>query len=398
MTTLASQRKALVQRAAVVLMFLAVAIVAGTIVLRNHDAVVHGTKLDAATNAQIAAYVPPVKHVFVINIENKGFKSTWGDGIDGAGNGGDPYLAHDLRLKGNLLTQYYATAHNSLGNYIAQFSGQGPNPDIQLDCQVYRDITSTGVGSDGQVQGLTGCIFPRNTANIATKLQKSGTTWKGYMEGMKTPCQHPVVGSQDPTQKATATSEYAVRHNPFMYFHNIIDFPALCKAHVVELSNLAKDLRSYATTPRFSYITPDLCMDGHDSPCANGWPGGLKSIDVFMKVWVPRILNSPAFKQDGMLIITADESDSPQSDASSCCGEVAQNTPLAGITGSGGGLIGALVISKWTQPGSYSTVPYNHYAMLASIEEIFRVTKTGYAADPKLDRFGLDVYNSAWRS
>jgi hypothetical protein len=112
---------------------------------------------------------------------------------------------------------------------------------------------------------------------------------------------------------------------------------------------------------------------------------------------VPKILASPAFRRDGVLVITADESDSPQSDSTACCGEGASaNTPLPGISGPGGGRIGALVISRWTRPNTWSTTPYNHYALLASMEEVFGLPKLGYAGAAGLDTFGLDVYNSGW--
>ncbi|BBH18246.1 hypothetical protein Back2_25330 [Nocardioides baekrokdamisoli] len=406
MTALTFGRKAGFRRIVASLTFVAVAFVGGAIVLHNHDAAVQHDTLDAVTNSKIAAYVPPAKHVFVINIENKGFTNTWGDGVDGngygigAGNGGDPYLATTLRSKGALLTSYYGTAHNSEPNYIAQLSGQGPNPEMQGDCQTYSNFVSAGTAAMHQLRG-TGCIFPKGTASLAMQLQNSRHTWKGYEEDMATPCQHPTVGGVDNTQKATATSEYATRHNPFMYFHDIIDNPTNCAAHVVPLTQLSKDLSTYGSTPEYSLITPDLCNDGHDAPCANGQPGGLKSIDAWMKVWVPRIMASPAFKTDGVLVITADEADYPGSDnditgQTACCGETAVNTPKAGITNDGGGLIGALVISKWTKPGSWSSTPYNHYALLASLEDIFRLGYAGYASDPNLDHFGLDVYNSGW--
>ena len=49
-----------------------------------------------------------------------------------------PYLARTLRAKGVLLTHYYGTAHHSLGNYLAQISGQGPDYATQHDCATYR--------------------------------------------------------------------------------------------------------------------------------------------------------------------------------------------------------------------------------------------------------------------
>jgi hypothetical protein len=344
---------------------------------------------NAAPSSPTAAYVPPIKHVFVINIENKGYDTTWGASSPA------PYLAQTLRSQGVLLNSYYGTAHNSEPNYIAQISGQGPNPQMQGDCQIYSDFVGLLTVAPGQAVG-TGCVFPASVPTLPGQLQAAGLTWKGYMEDMGTPCRHPALNSQDTTQTAKVGDEYAARHDPFVYFHSIIDSPS-CAQHVVDLSALTTDLLAVSTTPNLSFITPNLCDDGHDSPCVDGRPGGLASVNAWMQVWVPKILNSPAFKQDGMLIITADEADSPQSDASACCGEgPGPNTPLPGIVGLGGGRIGALVISKWTAPDTWSTTPYNHYSLLASLEDIFGLPYIGYAQTAGLDRFGLDVYNSGW--
>jgi hypothetical protein len=100
------------------------------------------------------------------------------------------------------------------------------------------------------------------------------------MESMPIACSHPALNTQDTTQKATATSEYATRHNPFVYFHTIIDDPNYCAANDVPLTGLQTDLASAATTPNLVFITPNLCHDGHDSPCADGEPGGLISADM----------------------------------------------------------------------------------------------------------------------
>lgn len=341
----------------------------------------------AATST--SAYVPPVKHVFVINIENKGYDKTWGAGSAA------PYLAQTLRAKGVLLNTYYGTAHNSQPNYVAQISGQGPNDQMQSDCQVYSRFTGTGTVTPGQAVG-TGCVFPTSVPNLTDQLNAQELTWKGYMEDMATPCQHPALDTVDPTQKATVASQYAVRHNPFMYFASITGSPT-CGQHVVGLDALSTDLAAASTTPNLSYITPNLCHDGHDSPCVDGQPGGLTSVDAWLKVWVPKILASPAYKADGMLVITADESDGPQTDATACCTEgPGPNAALPGITGLGGGRIGALVLSPFVKPNTWSTTSYNHYSLLASIEDVFRLPYLGYAQTAGLNRFGLDVYNSGW--
>lgn len=344
----------------------------------------------APASRAISAYVPKIKHVFVVNIENKGYDETWGD------SSAAPYLAKTLRRKGVLLNSYYGTAHLSQSNYVAQISGQGPNPQMQYDCQTYSTFVQTGTADPGQAVG-TGCIFPKGVPSLPGQLSSHHKRWKGYMEGMVRNCQHPTPDTMDDTQKATAEHMYATRHNPFAYFSSVIGRPAYCKKHVVKLSALDHDLAKAKRTPNLVYITPDLCSDGHDEPCADGRPGGLVSVNRWMKNWIPKILKSPAFKRNGMLVITADESDGPQSDSSACCGEgPSTNSPMPGINGLGGGKIGALVISKYTKPNTWSTTPYNHYSLLGSIEEIFRLDKLGYAQTADLDFFGLDVYNSGW--
>ncbi|MEN2742351.1 alkaline phosphatase family protein [Microbacterium sp. X-17] len=336
--------------------------------------------------ATTGSYLPGAKHVFVINLENKGYDETWGPGSAA------PYLSTTLRSQGVLLNSYYGTAHNSQPNYVAEISGQGPNPQMQADCQTYSPFVGTGTASPGQAVG-DGCVFPSTVKTVADQLTASGRTWKGYMEDMGTPCRHPALGAVDDTQKAKVGDQYAARHNPFVYFQSLTG-TAACAANDVDLSHLPTDLASVSTTPNLSLITPNLCDDGHDSPCVDGRPGGLASADAWLKQWVPKITSSPAFKQDGVLVITFDESDGPQSDASSCCNEgPGPNSALPGISGLGGGRVGALVLSPFVKGGTWSTTPYNHYSLLASIEDTFGLPYLGYAATPGLNRFGLDVYN-----
>ncbi|NKQ58536.1 phosphoesterase [Amycolatopsis sp. K13G38] len=341
--------------------------------------------LGVAGSASAAGAPPQIGHVFVINLENKGYDETWGPGSAA------PYLSQTLREQGVLLSQYYGIGHNSLDNYIAQISGQGPNTETQADCQVYDEFTQTGQADPGQAVGQ-GCVYPASVPTLPSQLTTAGQTWKAYLEDMGTPCRHPAIGAVDDTQKAKVGDQYAARHNPFVYFHSIIDTPA-CGADV-DLSQLPNDLASPRTTPNLTYITPNLCHDGHDAPCVDGEPGGLVSADAWLRQWVPVITSSPAFSQDGMLVITFDESDGPSSDSSACCGEgPGPNTALPGITGLGGGRTGALVLSKYTAPGSWNDRSYNHYSLLASIENLFGLPHLGYAASTGLNTFGLDVYN-----
>jgi phospholipase C len=341
---------------------------------------------DALAAGGSAAPAPAVRHVFVVNLENKGYDQTFGPSSPAT------YLSRDLRSKGQLLTDYYGTAHNSLPNYVAQISGQGPNPQTQGDCQVYSDFVAGGTVAPQQAVG-NGCVYPASVKTVADQLHVKGLTWKGYQEDMGTPCRHPQLGAPDGTQTAKPGDQYAARHNPFVYFHSIIDSPA-CAANDVPLERLTSDLAAISTTPNLSYITPNLCHDGHDTPCVNGEPGGLVSADAWLATWVPRILAAPAFKKDGLLIVTFDEADnqSPNS-AAACCGEgPGPNTPAPGVYGMGGGRVGAVVVSPIVSPGSWNNTPYNHYGLLRTIENTFGLAPLGYAST--VHGFGLDVWGT----
>jgi hypothetical protein len=213
-----------------------------------------------------------------------------------------------------------------------------------------------------------------------------------------------------------------------MYFHSIIDSPD-CGQHVVNLNVLVQDLASVRTTPNFALISPNLCNDGHDGSgdgrmrCANGGLGGLASADEFLKTWVPRIIAAPAFRKDGLLIITFDESNftmirstDPATGRTftqyvfpgkTCCGQ--QPGPnLAGIRpspvaadssrntfvyeGYGGDRVGALLLSPFIRPGSSSDTPYNHYSLLRSLEDVFGLDGyLGYAANDTDKGYVLDT-------
>jgi hypothetical protein len=335
-----------------------------------------------------------IGHVFVINLENENYATTWGPSSPAT------YLNRTLRPKGQLLTHYYAVGHASLDNYIAQISGQSPNPDTEGDCVTYRAFESTGTGAYGQALGK-GCVYPRSVLTIADQLGAVGKTWKAYQEDIgnspseaKT-CRHPALGTVDNTFLAPKGDLYVTRHDPFVYFHSIIDTPR-CAMDVVGLDALEPDLQSAATTPNLSYITPNVCDDGHDMPCNNGKPGGLTSADAWLAQWVPKILASPAFHTDGLLVITSDEAEigSAPADVGACCHTPpSPNSTSPGLSGPGGGNVGALILSPFTKPGTTNPTPYNHYSLLCSMENIWGLSHLGFAGAPGLNCFGTDVYD-----
>ncbi len=337
-----------------------------------------------------AAAPAPVRHVFLIVLENEPFQATFGPQSPA------PYLARQLPGEGALLTHYYGVGHYSLDNYIAMVSGQAPNPDTQQDCPLYNEFVATGpAGAYGQLPG-SGCGYPSSVPTIAGQLEAKGLDWMAYMEDMgndpgreAATCGHAPLGAIDATERATPTDQYAAKHDPFVYFRSIIDDPARCGAHVVNLRRLTADLAHLASTPSFSFITPNLCHDGHDASCANGAHGGLAAVDEFLKTWVPRITHSAAFRKDGLLVITFDEG----ATADACCGEKGlPGGPVPGLSGPGGGRVGAVLLSPFIRPGTVSARPYDHYSLLRSVEGYFGLPPLGYAAAPGVHAFGKDVF------
>ncbi len=352
-----------------------------------------GAKASASATSNLPAGVPQVKHLFVIVLENENGESTFGADPPA------PYLGTTLREAGAYIPNYYGIGHVSLDNYIAMVSGQPPNLQTQSDCQLYTEMSPGTPREDGVALGQ-GCVFPRGVRTVANQLEASGLSWRGYMQDMANSvaageaasCRHPAIGAIDPTQKARADDQYAVRHNPFVYFHSIIDFPT-CQEHDVDLSRLGTDLLSEGTTPSYAFITPDLCSDGHDQTCANpALPGGYAGIEAFLREWVPRIQVSAAYQDQGAILITFDES---ASGAQSCCNEPSgPNTPNNGGPegGNGGGKVGAVMISPCIKPGTVTQVPYNHYSFLRWVEDDFGLPHLAYAGTDGPKPFGGDVF------
>ena len=360
---------------------------------------------------------PPIKHVWIIELENESYAYTFGK------PNAAPYLSKTLASKGALLTNYYGIGHDSLDNYIAAVSGEAPNFQTGQDCEYFIDFTQFGGENydkwtpDRQLSG-DGCVYPSYVPTIANQLSAKGLSWKAYMEDMgnnthrdgttATPagpaCGHPKVGAVDLTDTTgPANDSYATRHDPFVYFHSIIDNQAYCDAHVVTLPPLQHDLASASTAPGYSWITPNTCHDAHDTPkCQDGEKGGLSQADAFLEKWVPQIMDSPAYKQ-GLIVITFDESGEDE-DAGGCCGEKDSlgyadpshpNVNEPGLYGPGGGRVGAVLLSPYIKAGTKSAVPYNHYSLLRSVEDIFGLSHLGDAKQSGVHSFGADVYSAA---
>jgi hypothetical protein len=146
-------------------------------------------------------------------------------------------------------------------------------------------------------------------------------------------CGHPATWAIDHTQKAAKGDQYAARHDGFTFFRSVTGNQAYCDAHILSFRPLPGDLTRVGTTPGFSWISPNLCDDGHDAPCVTGAPGGLAQAGCFLSQRVPKMMATPAYQDCGLIVITFDEG----SDSADCCGEASEfgpddpNVPLPGV-------------------------------------------------------------------
>jgi hypothetical protein len=221
---------------------------------------------------------------------------------------------------------------------------------------------------------------------LGDQLEAHGISWNSFMDATSVPCFHgpykPLDLAPDPYQgdstKAPAFN-YADRHNPFVYFKDFVTKPARCAAHQLPYTDLSAALAggpsswTAATLPAFSFIAPDTCHDGHDSPCADKSPGGLPALDAWLQTNLPPLVQY-LDSHDGLLVINFDESAIPPP-AGLCTTCVSLGL---------GGRTGALLLGAGLAAGRTDATGYDHYSLLRTIEDSFAITThLGLAARAK---------------
>jgi len=304
-----------------------------------------------------------IKHVWLIILENKSFDASF------TGLNKNTYLWQTLPTQGVLLKNYYGTGHFSLDNYISMVSGQATQPDTQSDCPFYDKFSGT-INTAGNLNtnpnfgqvispvgpnaapGTNGCVYPTDVPTLFNQLDEAGVSWKGYAQDLGNPdesgpthdagtefCGAPYAeaGPRGSTTQvnpgsANGTDQYVPKHFPFPWFESIKAAGDCNEAHIANLfsttDGLFHDLQSAATTPAFSWISPNNCSDGHDAVCHGNnlsggfsdpntpkepvnFTGGLFAADKFLEHVIPEIEESPAFKEGGLIDVTFDEAFPP---------------------------------------------------------------------------------------
>jgi len=263
--------------------------------------------------------IPNFQHIVIVVFENEEFNTL-------VGSDKMPYF-NKLARSYTLLTQYFAITHSSLPNFLAMIGGDTFR--INFDC--------------------ISCAV--NNQSLPDLIETSGRTWKTYQEDMPSPC-----------FSGVDAGNYAISHNPFVYFMPIRLDAQRCNRSIVPLTQLSLDVAAGAL-PNFIFVTPNSCNNAaHDCPVrtANEW------LQNFMGQLMPALDQGD---QPYLIVLTWDEGQGNHS----CCGLPAE----------AGGRVATILISPQAKNGFQDSTPYTHYSLLKTIESAWGLLYLGHSADPQ---------------
>jgi hypothetical protein len=276
--------------------------------------------------ATAASSFPSYNHVFLIIDENHNYGQV-------IGNPAAPEI-NALASDYGLAIRYTGVADPSEPNYVAMLGG-----------------STFGNSSDDPY------FFPGQTVNqpsLMSQLEAAGKTWKGYFQGM------PYAGYRGDCFPAKCNgipdsdTLYASKHNGMVNFAGMQTPAEFAKE--TPYQQLSSDLTS-GQVPNFSYIVPDECTDMHGSPpsCTDSGKAGdvhdtelVATGDAFVGSTVNAITSSPVWQSgNNAIVVTFDE------------GNVAQSQ------------IATIVVTSHGPRGVTDNHSYDHYNLLASMEQAF---------------------------
>jgi phosphatidylinositol-3-phosphatase len=307
-----------------------------------------------------ASASPHLSRIFYIMMENQGFDDVVGH--DSATGKLDTPFITSIALKYGLETMSFGTTHPSLPNYLSLIGGNYYGiQDDNASCYAVPKQT------------------PCDTApgmNLIDLLEAHKLTWVDFQQSM------PSVGYLGPQFPVNPSGpvHYAQKHNPFLYYKDIVTNPARMKniQPLNSMTTLAMTLASPITAPNFVFIVPDQCHDMHGT---NNCPSGdalLTEGDTYLQQVVTTIMHSKAYTADSAIIISWDEND--YSSNVGCCGSVYPH---------GGGHMTTIVITPNYKAPIESAIPSNHYSELRSIEDLFGLQHLGNSANQVPSLFSL---------
>jgi phosphatidylinositol-3-phosphatase len=292
-----------------------------------------------AQEGAVPTGIPRLDHVFVIMMENHGYREI-------INNPNAPFLNSYAR-SANLATNYFAVAHPSLTNYLEVVGGSNfgvlsdnapdwyngkcatnlstgtvntDTPASSAICPIHGTGTDaatpaldcanevTGPPCEVNLDGIASYPAVSTTLGItiAEQIATAGKTWKTYQESLPMGSPARVNYSDGNFSNLTKFSQmnpqlnppltsgdivqlYAVKHNPFAYFRDVQtgSNPQASFANMAAFDGaggLYSDLGG-TNVPNFSFIVPNQCNDQHGrgngtafcnfDPVSNGLQSGL---------------------------------------------------------------------------------------------------------------------------
>ena len=270
-----------------------------------------GVALFLASSAMAGSF-DGIKTVFVVVMENH-------DWVTIKGSDYCPYINKTLLPMASYAENYTTPPglHPSEPNYIWMEAG-----------------TNFGIFDDKGV----GANHLKATNHLVSLLLRAGISWKSYQEN--------ISGTDCP---AHDNFPYTSRHNPFVFFDDVVADDNYCITHIRPFYELSADLKAN-TVARYNFITPNLTNIMHD--LVPGSPSSRLQGDNWLAKEIPTILASAAYQEGGVIFIVWDEGSDETND----------------------GPIGLIVLSPLAKGNGYSNqIHYTHSSLLRTLEEIFQV-------------------------
>jgi hypothetical protein len=295
--------------------------------------------VSAGTPSTRVEGVPRLGHVFLIIGENTDYAHLTTTNA--------PYLESTLRPDSAWMDNYYAATHWSQANYMALVTGQFTRCEQQ----------------DG------GISCHQNVDNLYHQLDLLGTSWKVWLEAGTAKCDTASGGSCT-SDTACPLSGFYTTGNPPTQLDDIEGPGGVFSATTPSNECLANDVPAgteqdgmstfnadvaTGNVPAFNTLIPNGCEDGEANckPVNNRYT----QFDDFLAREVPKIEASPAFGDNGMIIIVYDED------------ERAGGVQPANVLDQGGHTVCA-VISPLVTPGEASPETYS-YSVLRTLQDGF---------------------------
>jgi hypothetical protein len=283
------------------------------LLLYLHGALNCPTHTEAPLGAPGTGFPTPIRHVFVVLMENAAASTVLQQG---------PFERH-LAERYAYAENFYAVAHPSAPNYLALTSGQA------WQC-----------GTDAYEVHVT--------RNLADLVEGAGLEWTAFLESMPTPCHTEDSGA------------YAVRHNPFAYYADIVSNASRCDARDVNFSAWQADVQTQ-TFPAFGFLAPNLLHDGHDT--------GIAAADAWLSGWLSPLLND-SFFNTSVFFILYDEGAGPGVNS--------------GFNGTWGGNVYLTAVSPFARAGFTLSADVTDYNLLTTIEWLLGLGSCGHWDDRAL--------------